>query len=387
MEAACRVAAVSPPIVPAIRRLIRAHPGTLSLAQGEAGFEPPPQALEAVRTGLTGANAHAYGPAAGEPVLLEALADKLQRENGIDPAAGSRLQVTAGANLAFLYALLAIVEPGEEVVLPVPWYFNHEMAVTLADCQVVAVPVEEDGCPSVRALERAAGKRTRAIVTVSPNNPTGAVYPREALAAINKLCRDRGLYHISDETYEYFTYNGARHYSPGADPAAARHTLSLFSFSKAYGMAGWRVGCLVYPEHLAVAMSKIQDTCLICPPAPSQWAAVGALRAGSDYCRARLARLDKARILLQQALRASGRLAGSFPADGAFYLFVRLRTQVTDRDVVDRLIRRHRVAVLPGTGFGMPAGCWLRLSYGGLSPATAAEAAGRLGSGLASLPA
>ena len=133
------------------------------------------------------------------------------------------------------------------------------------------------------AIERAITPRTRAVVTVSPNNPTGAVYPESTLRAVNTLCRDRGIFHIHDEAYEYFTYGGAGHFSPGSLPEAAGHTISLFSLSKAYGMASWRIGYMVIPEVLAEAVNKIQDTILICPPAVSQHAAIAALEVGRSF--------------------------------------------------------------------------------------------------------
>ena len=135
-------------------------------------------------------------------------------------------------------------------------------------------------------FEAAITPRTRAIVTISPNNPSGAVYPKATLAAVNALCSERGIYHISDEAYEYFVYDGAEHFSPASLPGATEHTISLYSFSKAYGFASWRIGYMVIPEALTVAVRKAQDTILICPPVVSQHAALGALAAPADYRRA-----------------------------------------------------------------------------------------------------
>jgi len=134
------------------------------------------------------------------------LAAKLRRENGIDVSAGSRVMVTAGANMAFVHAVLAITSPGDEIILNVPFYFNHEMAIQMAGCTAVRVATDERYQPRLEALRAAITGRTRAIVTVTPNNPSGAVFSEEALRAINTLCGERGLYHIADEVYEYFTY-------------------------------------------------------------------------------------------------------------------------------------------------------------------------------------
>ena len=134
--------------------------------------------------------------------------------------------VTAGANMAFMHAVLAITKPGDEVILPVPFYFNHDMAIQMAGC--TTVPVATDGRYQLRLdlIRRAITDRTRAVVTISPNNPSGAVLSESSLRELNALCRDRGLYHLSDETYEYFTYGSARHVSPGSFADAAGHTIS-----------------------------------------------------------------------------------------------------------------------------------------------------------------
>src|SRR5437868_1998532 len=147
----------------------------------------------------------------------------------------------------------------------------------MAGCRVVRVPTDYFSQLRRDAIEHAITDRTRAIVTISPSNPSGAVLGGESLRAVNDLCRRRGLFHIADEPYEYFTYGGARHVSPGGFPNAAAHTISIYSLSKAYGFAGWRVGYMVYPERLASAMMKSQDTILICPTIASQIGAAAAL--------------------------------------------------------------------------------------------------------------
>ena len=188
---------------------------------------------------------------------MAAIEAKLARENHIIVRPTSRVLVTAGGNQAFMNAVLAITDPDDEIVLLVPYYFNHEMAVVMAGAKAVAVPTTSEYQLDLRAIEAAITPRTRAVVTVSPNNPTGAVYPEADLRAVNALCRDRGIFHIHDEAYEYFTYGDVQHFSPGSLPDAAGHTISLFSLSKAYGMASWRVGYMVIPE--AAARGGQQD--------------------------------------------------------------------------------------------------------------------------------
>ena len=244
--------------------------------------------------------------ATGLPALVERLAHKLRTENGVDVDAGRRLMVTAGANMAFMHAVIAVTEPGDEIILPAPFYFNHEMAIQMAGCRAVAVPTDDRYQLRVDAIRSALTDRTRAIVTISPNNPSGAVFSEASLREVNALCRDRGLYHIADEVYEYFTYGDARHVSPGSFAGAEGHTISLYSLSKAYGFAGWRIGYMVYPDHLASAMIKSQDTILICPPVISQEAALAAIEVGRAYCEPFVRELAETRGVVLDALRGAG---------------------------------------------------------------------------------
>jgi aspartate/methionine/tyrosine aminotransferase len=325
---------------------------------------------------------HQYGHVAGIVTLLERLRRKLSHENGINVEKGRQLLVTAGGNMAFVNAVLAIADPGDEIILPTPFYFNHEMAVRMANCTPVPVPTSSSYHLRPEAIEAAVTGRTRAIVTVSPNNPTGAVYDERSLTAVNRLCRDRGIYHICDEAYEYFTYDDAAHYSPGSADDSERHTISLFSFSKAYGMAGLRMGYMVVPEHLFEPVKKIQDTILICPPIASQHAAIGALEAGPAYCRAHIDELASVRDLVREKLADLGDRIELPPMEGAFYGLLRVRTDMEDMQLVRRLIEEYRVALIPGTTFGAIEGCYLRLAYGALRKESVAEAVDRLTKGL-----
>jgi len=374
--------AVQAPIIPVIGALIRATPGTISLGQGVVHYAPPQAAIDAVGQALGKHSTHEYQPAAGVPQLLERVRVKLLKENGIDVSRGSRLMVTAGGNMAFCHAIDAITSAGDEIILNTPFYFNHEMAIQMADC--VAVPVATDDAyqPRVDALRAAITSRTRAIVTVTPNNPTGAVYDEARLRAVNALCREHGIYHISDEPYEYFTYGSARHFSAGSIPGAEAYTFSLYSLSKAYGFAGWRIGYMSYPEHLEEAMTKIQDTVVICPPVASQIAAAAALDVGRSYCEPYLRELAEVREMVLSQLSALAPRVRVPKAEGAFYCFVKVDTSIDPMTLAERLIREYKVAVLPGTTFGMHEGCYLRIAYGALQKATVAEGMGRLVKGL-----
>jgi aspartate/methionine/tyrosine aminotransferase len=375
-----RIDLVDTPIIPVIGGLVRAHPGTISLGQGVVSYGPPEQAIEALPRLMTEAGLHKYQAVTGYAPLTEAIARKLADENGVSTE-GCEIMVTAGSNMAFLNAVLAVADPGDEFILPLPFYFNQEMAIRMCGCTPVPVPTREDWQLDLAAIERAITPRTRAIITVSPNNPTGAVYPEADLRAINALARTRGLWHFSDEAYEYFTYDGARHFSPASLPGAREHTLSFYSFSKNYGMASWRVGYVVYPQSLSEAMNKVQDTNLICAPVVSQLLALQALRLGRAVVTPRVEALAEVRHSVHRALADGLGDLVRFPrTQGAFYVLMRL-PGVDDPMAFNRtMVERHRVATIPGFAFGLTQtrqDNYQRLSFGALDAATVAEGVSR----------
>ncbi|MEN9225133.1 MAG: pyridoxal phosphate-dependent aminotransferase [Thermostichus sp. DRC_bins_24] len=381
-----RMQAVQSPMIPLVAELIRQHPGTISLGQGIAYYGPPQEALDQIPRFLSQPGNHQYQPVHGIPELIAAIEEKLCQENGYHLQSGRRVVVTAGSNMGFLNAVLAITQPGDEILLQTPYYFNHEMAVTMAGCRAVCVPTDPNYQLQLESIEAAITERTRGIVTISPNNPTGVVYPPADLKAVNQLCQERGLYHIHDQAYEYFLYDGILPFSLESVPND--HTISLFSLSKSYGFAGWRIGYMVIPEALFMPILKIQDTNLICPPVISQYAALGALQVGSSYCRERLGSLMAVRQVALQAFQTLGDRVEIPTAQGAFYFLLRLRTEWSAMAVVEHLIREHRVAVIPGDTFGLASGdhtCYLRVAYGALEQQTAATGIGRLVEGLRQL--
>jgi aspartate/methionine/tyrosine aminotransferase len=382
LRSAGRMEEIQAPIVAVVGDWIRQTPGTISLGQGVVHYGPPAAAIDAVRAALGSPATHEYQPVAGLPALRAKIADKLAAENGIDVSAGSEIMVTAGGNMAFVHAVMATTVPGDEVILPSPFYFNHEMAIAMAGCRAITVPTDSRYQLRVDAIAAAITSRTRVVVTISPNNPSGAVLREEDLRAVSRLCADRGLYHFSDEAYEYFTYGDARHVSPASFPGAAAHTVSLYSLSKAYGFAGWRIGYAVYPAHLGSAMMKSQDTVLICPTVASQLGALAALDVGRAYCAPRVRELAGVRDLVVARLAELAPLACLPAADGAFYCLLKVDTAIDAVTLAERLVREHRVAVIPGSAFGMTDGCYLRVAYGALQKETVAEGIGRLVTGL-----
>ncbi len=395
-QAAARLDAVLTPVIPLVGQLMARRPGCLSLAQGMVGWGPPPAVHQALQQALDAAAADPeqaagldrYGPVVGDPALLAAIGTELEGRWGLD-LEGSSLLVTAGSNMAFNALAQVICDPGDEVILPAPYYFNHVMAVQLAG----GIPITPAAglIPDPERLAAAITRRTRAIVTISPNNPSGVVLPRSVLAAINALCARHGLFHISDEAYAVFVHGDEPHWSPGSAPGAGAHTITLQSLSKSHGMAGWRLGYAAVPTSLMAALAKVQDTILICPPRLMQRAAIAALGSAPTWLEERLTTLRQHRRQLLEALqnaRGPG-LAAHLLAepDGAFYALLAVETDGSGEALVERLILEHGVAALPGESFGLAAEAGtavLRLSYGLLDAPTLAEALGRLLAGLGS---
>lgn len=385
------MAAVADPVIAQVGALMRQRPDALSLAQGMVSWAPPEAVRQAVGRSLLEADRRLdrYGPVLGEEALLEAVRRELTEVRGLD-LEGSELLVTAGSNMAFHAIAQVLCDPGDEVLLPLPFYFNHAMAIRLAGG--VPVPVAAGLVPDPERLAAAITPRTRAIVTISPSNPSGLVTPPEVLAAINALCHRHGLLHVSDEAYADFIHGTVPHGSPGRLPGSGGHTASLFSLSKAYGMAGWRVGYAAVPRQLMGALAKVQDTVLICPPQVSQRAALAALEAGPAWCRPHIAALGQRRRQLVDAVaaaRAGGQAVELLgPPDGAFYGLLRFPCGLGGEPLMRHLVLGHGVAALPGDSFGLPpAGgqALLRLSYGMLEASALAEALGRLFEALAVL--
>lgn len=362
-----RTNAVQAPIIPMINQWVRETPKAISLGQGVAYYRPPEQAFAHIQQQLQSGSCDLYGPVEGMPELQQTLADKLALRNHINISEENCIFVTAGSNMAFSSLMLAITDPGDEIILLTPYYFNHEMAIRLANATPVCVATKVDFHPDIELIERNINNKTRAIVTVSPNNPTGAVYTEAELIQINELCHKHGIYHISDEAYEDFTYQHHEHFSVASLTNTQAHTISLFSMSKAYGFAGWRVGYMVIPKQLFLAMKKVQDTILISPPIISQLAAVGAHQAPYQFITDKLKVIEQSRQVCLDALNQSDCLAHRASSEGAFYIFAKLKLNMDDLSLAKTLIHNYGIATIPGSAFSAPDGTYLRISYGALT--------------------
>ena len=380
-----RMQSVQSPIIPMIGALIRNHPGTISLGQGVVFYTPPTQSFAQISQFLSDEKNHKYQPVDGIKPLLQIIAQKLADDNHIMINAKHRIFVTAGSNMGFINAIFAITSPGDEIILQTPFYFNHEMAIALASCTPIKVNTDDNYQLQIKAIKAAITPKTKAIVTISPNNPTGVIYPESALREINQICQDHNIYHITDEAYEYFTYNNIKHFSPGSILGSENHTISLFSLSKTYGFASWRIGYMVIPDHLFQSIEKIQDTNLICPPVISQYAALGALQIGKNYFGEKIKQIATVREIVLNELDKIHNFCIIPKAEGAFYFLLKIDTHINSMELVERLIKEHGIAVIPGTTFGMENGCYLRVAYGALESATVTTGINRLVTGLKSI--
>ncbi len=352
----------------------------VDLGQGVPFYGPPREAIRAAAGALDKESGFKYSPDAGKASLRQTIAEKLASENSVDADSDNNIMVTAGANQAFVNAILCLTRPGDHVLVLSPYYFNHVMAVELAGCKPVIVDTDSDFQPLVECIGRCITKRVRAVVLVSPNNPTGAVYSKDALREIGALCAENDLYLITDETYEHFVYDDAKHVSALELDKSIEYTISLFSFSKSYGMSGYRIGYAVFPKHIYTEMLKVQDTVTICAPSPLQIAAEAAMKLGAAYPRQFIPRIEKARKIFIE------RLAGfdfvEMPVTkGSYYFMLRLKTKKSDWDIAKRLIEEYGVITIPGQVFGAkyPA---LRIAYANVDESLAAKGASRLTRGL-----
>ena len=380
-----RMQSVQTPIIPTISNLIADTPETISLGQGVVYYGPPPLAIEKLSELNNSVENHKYGAVNGLPELIDCITHKLDKENKISMNSGYKTLVTAGANMAFMHALFAITDPDDEIIIQRPYYFNHEMAINMLNCRAIVVSTDENYQLNIKKIKAAITDKTRAIVTISPNNPSGVVYPGASLKEINSICQKAGIYHINDEAYEYFTYNNAEHYSPASAPETGNHTISLYSLSKAYGFASWRIGYMVAPEHLYNALMKAQDTNLICPSIASQFAAIGAMQIGRDYCKEKLNIITDVREMILDELQYIDSVCTVPESNGAFYFLIKLETERKDIDITQQLIKQHKIAVIPGHTFGMTDGCYLRIAYGALDKDTAVTGIRRLTLGIKSI--
>lgn len=350
-------ATLAPPVMEARRWLAETAlpPGLplLNLSQA-APVDPPPEPMrramaEAV---LTQPATHLYSPVLGNPALRAALAARTNAIYG-GTVAPEQVAITAGCNQAFCSVISVLCEPGDAVILPTPWYFNHHMWLSLNGIQSVALPTGPDLLPDPERAAALIGPRTKAIALVSPNNPGGVEYPPVLIAAFAAVCAKAGIALILDETYrDFLGAEGAPH-DLFTDPAWDEVLVHLYSFSKAYRLTGHRVGAILAAPALLAEVEKVLDTVTICVSGPGQVAALWGLENLSAWLAG-----ERLEILRRRAAMVAGfqQLAGwELAGCGAYFAYARHPFDEASPAVARRLLAEQAVLMLPGTMF-RPAG-------------------------------
>ncbi|MFX1482564.1 MAG: pyridoxal phosphate-dependent aminotransferase [Promethearchaeota archaeon] len=370
---------IPPPIVKMTEAAKRysASPGFLDLGQGLPGHIPPEAALNSLKARISHPTTHIYSPDEGLLELREELALYIRQKYKIDANPQDEMVIVAGANNAFAGTILTLVEPGQNVIMPSPYYFNSLMAVNLATAEIREVPVDSEFQPRVEDIENAIDEKTRAILLISPNNPSGAVYSRKITDCIVDLCLQHDIMLISDETYASMVFDGAEHYSPRTRRDAEHNVVTVSSFSKDFGMSGWRVGYVIGPSEFIKEFLKVQDTITICAPTAGQILALEVLKKGLDRIEQELQRLS----LLRNLAYLRAREIDAFDivqTHGTFYLFPRIRGCTDSRTLVMDILQSTGTLLLPGSIFGSSGEGHIRISIGPLTPEAVDEAFNRL---------
>ena len=348
----------------------------ISLGQALPFFPPPPVALAAAGAAVSRSDVNRYATDPGLLSLRTALA--LRLAPGGQEVGPDDLIITAGANHAFTLALLTMLTPGSEVVLPAPYFTNHEMAITACGARPVEAPVADTVGFAVRweDIERALTQATAAVVLCTPGNPTGAVIDATEGTRIVSECAARGLLVICDETYLGFVYDGEA-WSAASVPGWRENVIVVGTFSKSFGMMGWRVGFLLADARICREATKVQDAMIICAPVISQIAAEAAVRDAWSYPFSFHDQLRTRRRLMDERLRAIPGVHWK-PAAGGLFGLVRVEG-LDDADALAReMLESIHVVTIPGSAFGVTTRGHLRLSYGYAAPDDLEEALERL---------
>jgi len=350
----------------------------INLGQAVPWWGPPPAAVDAAAEALRDPSTHLYSADAGLPELREALAAKLRQTHAADVSAAEVI-VTAGGNQAFMLAAMTAIDAGSEVVLPSPLFINHQMSIEAIGGVPVEAPLDEangfrprwsDIAPHLTAS-------TGAVVLCSPSNPTGAVIDPGELERISGELAQRGIVLICDETYHRLIYGGAVHRSGASLPRWRERVIVVGTFSKSFGMTGWRIGYMLASGDVCDQAIKIQDAMIICAPVIAQRAVLAAIEHDWDYPLKFLPELEARRAALAAAIAQTPGLRWT-PAMGGLFAFVHVDGCSDSAQFAARALDRTHVVTIPGSMFGRSGESYLRLSYGAATSGRLVEACERL---------
>ena len=334
----------------------------VSLGVGEPDFVTPWTIRESCVYGLERGYT-SYTANRGMPELREEIANHYKKNYNLDYNANTDILVTVGVSEALDIALRAVINPGDEVLIPEPCYVSYAACTTLAGGIPVAVSakIENEFRITPEELEPYLTPKTKIILIGYPNNPTGAIMEREDLLKIADFAEKNDLIVISDEIYGELTYGGV-HECFSALPNMKDRTILLNGFSKAYAMTGWRIGYALGNSDFIGAMTKIHQYTMLCAPITAQIAAVEALRNGEKYMRKMVAEYDRRRHLIYDGFKKLG--LNSFEPKGAFYIFPNIESSgLSSEEFAEKLIMAEHVALVPGTAFGKSGTGHVRCSY------------------------
>jgi len=361
-----RIAQVSPSLTLAVTAQAKAMKArgeeVYGLAGGEPQFDTPDfikaAAIKALEAGHT-----KYTPSGGIPELRAALSEKLAKDNGLNYAP-NQICVTAGAKMACFNAILAMVEEGDEVIIPTPYWVSYPEMVRLAGGKPVLVETKESTGWKMTAeqFEDAMTPATKMVILNTPSNPTGAVYTEQELRDIGDIAIAEDIVILSDEIYEKLVYGDAKHVSIASlSPELAALTVTVNGFSKAYAMTGWRLGYTAAPKDLAEAIDKIQNHTVSNATSFIQYAAIDALTGDQGFIEDMRGEYDVSRQFMLNRLKGINNIRVVEPK-GAFYFFVYTgNLGLKSLNLCDKLLSRYKVAAVPGIAFGYDDG--IRLSY------------------------
>ncbi len=366
MKLAARVSKVTPSLTLAIAAKAKAMKAegidVCSFSAGEPDFDTPAHIKAAAATALESGKTK-YGPAAGEPKLRDAIAHKLKTENGLNYQSENVI-VTNGGKHSLFNLMLALIDPGDEVIIPAPYWLSYPEMVTLVGGKPVIVTTDAatDYKVTPEQLRQAITPKTKLFILNSPSNPTGMVYTPDEIKALAQVVVDADIFVVSDEIYEKILYDGAEHISIGSlGKEIFDRTLISNGFAKAYSMTGWRLGYLAGPVEIIKAASTIQghSTSNVCTFA--QYGAIAALESSQDCVETMRQAFAKRRQVMLDRLNAIPGLSCAKP-DGAFYLFPDIsKTGLKSLEFCNALLEAQQVAVIPGIAFGADQN--IRLSY------------------------
>ena len=334
----------------------------ISLGIGEPDFTTPQPIIDAGIRSLQQGETH-YTSNQGILELRQAIAEHLARLYNVNYDPVNEIIATVGVSEALYLTFTALLEPGDEVIIPTPCFVSYQAEVTLAGGRPVEVytTMEDDFQPDPAVIEKAVTPKTRAILLGYPTNPTGAIASRETLEAIGKIAEKHDLVVISDEIYDRLVYEHAHVCFPSI-PGMQERTILLGGFSKAYAMTGWRIGYAAGPAGLIQGLVRIHQYSVMSAPTISQFAALEALKVGEPYVEEMRVEYNRRRQLIHQGMNALG--LPTFEPHGAFYVFPSIHnTGLDDEAFAEKLLLEEKVAVVPGSAFGDAGSGFVRCSY------------------------